>query len=337
MSIKTSHTRLFLYLILGLIVLFCTNVFLGSIHISIEEFFRGLYDASSTNHLIIHAVRIPKALSSILIGIGLGLAGFLMQILFRNPLSGPYVLGVTTGGSLGAALFILGSALFSFGFIHPKFGIPLFSSLGSLAVLAMILVVYKRIKDPMTLLITGILFSSISGAVISLLAYFSSAERLREFVFWSYGSTHLMNTYELFLLALSCVLCFVFALKNTKPLEAFLAGDVMAKTLGVDVDKIRFQIIIFTGLTVGVLTAFAGPIAFVGLVVPHISRQILKTSNVRLQLISVSLIGSLFVLACDVVATLPGSALSLPINAVTSIIGAPILLFIVIKTKRFIF
>ena len=148
MSIKTSHTRLFLYLILGLIVLFCTNVFLGSIHISIEEFFRGLYDASSTNHLIIHAVRIPKALSSILIGIGLGLAGFLMQILFRNPLSGPYVLGVTTGGSLGAALFILGSALFSFGFIHPKFGIPLFSSLGSLAVLAMILVVYKRIKDP---------------------------------------------------------------------------------------------------------------------------------------------------------------------------------------------
>ena len=110
----------------------------------------------------------------------------------------------------------------------------------------------------MTLLITGILFSSISGAVISLLAYFSSAERLREFVFWSYGSTHLMNTYELFLLALSCVLCFVFALKNAKPLEAFLAGDVMAKTLGVDVDKIRFQIIIFTGLTVGVLTAFAG-------------------------------------------------------------------------------
>jgi len=337
MSIKTSHTRLFIYLILGLIVLFCTNVFLGSIHISVKEFFRGLYDASSTNHLIIHAVRIPKALSSILIGIGLGLAGFLMQILFRNPLSGPYVLGVTTGGSLGAALFILGSALFSFGFIHPKFGIPLFSSLGSLAVLAMILVVYKRIKDPMTLLITGILFSSISGAVISLLAYFSSAERLREFVFWSYGSTHLMNTYELFLLALSCGLCFVFALRNAKPLEAFLAGDVMAKTLGVDVDKIRFQIIIFTGLTVGVLTAFAGPIAFVGLVVPHISRQILKTSNVQLQLISVSLIGSLFVLASDVVATLPGSALSLPINAVTSIIGAPILLFIVIKTKRFIF
>jgi len=238
---------------------------------------------------------------------------------------------------LGAALFILGSALFSFGFIHPKFGIPLFSSLGSLAVLAMILIVYKRIKDPMTLLITGILFSSISGAVISLLAYFSSAERLREFVFWSYGSTHLMNTYELFLLALSCGLCFVFALRNAKPLEAFLAGDVMAKTLGVDVDKIRFQIIIFTGLTVGVLTAFAGPIAFVGLVVPHISRQILKTSNVQLQLISVSLIGSLFVLASDVVATLPGSALSLPINAVTSIIGAPILLFIVIKTKRFIF
>ncbi len=337
MSIKTSHTRLFLYLILGLIVLFCTNVFLGSIHISVKEFFRGLYDASSTNHLIIHAVRIPKALSSILIGICLSLAGFLMQILFRNPLSGPYVLGVTTGGSLGAALFILGSALFSFGFIHPKFGIPLFSSLGSLAVLAMILVVYKRIKDPMTLLITGILFSSISGAVISLLAYFSSAERLREFVFWSYGSTHLMNTYELFLLALSCGLCFVFALKNSKALEAFLAGDVMAKTLGVDVDKIRFQIIIFTGLTVGVLTAFAGPIAFVGLVVPHISRQILKTSNVQLQLISVSLIGSLFVLASDVVATLPGSALSLPINAVTSIIGAPILLFIVIKTKRFIF
>lgn len=337
MSIKTSHTRLFIYLILGLIILFCTNVFLGSIHISVKEFFRGLYDASSTNYLIIHAVRIPKALSSILIGIGLGLAGFLMQILFRNPLSGPYVLGVTTGGSLGAALFILGSALFSFGFIHPKFGIPLFSSLGSLAVLAMILVVYKRIKDPMTLLITGILFSSISGAVISLLAYFSSAERLREFVFWSYGSTHLMNTYELFLLALSCVLCFVFALKNAKPLEAFLAGDVMAKTLGVDVDKIRFQIIIFTGLTVGVLTAFAGPIAFVGLVVPHISRQILKTSNIRLQLISVSLIGSLFVLASDMVATLPGSALSLPINAVTSIIGAPILLFIVIKTKRFIF
>jgi iron complex transport system permease protein len=337
MSIKTSHTRLFIYLILGLIVLFCTNVLLGSIHISVDEFFRGLYDASSTNHLIIHAVRIPKALSSILIGIGLGLAGFLMQILFRNPLSGPYVLGVTTGGSLGAALFILGSALFSFGFIHPKFGIPLFSSLGSLAVLAMILVVYKRIKDPMTLLITGILFSSISGAAISLLAYFSSAERLREFVFWSYGSTHLMNTYELFLLALSCGLCFVFALRNAKPLEAFLAGDVMAKTLGVDVDKIRFQIIIFTGLTVGVLTAFAGPIAFVGLVVPHISRQILKTSNVQLQLISVSLIGSLFVLASDVVATLPGSALSLPINAVTSIIGAPILLFIVIKTKRFIF
>ena len=337
MRIKISHKRLLVNLILGLILLFCLNIFLGSVKLSIKEFITGLYDTTSANSLIIHSLRIPKALSSVLIGIGLGLAGFLMQILFRNPLSGPYVLGVTTGGSLGAALFILGSSLFSIGFLHPKYGIPLFSSIGSLTVLSMILVVYKRIKDPMTLLITGILFSSISGAVISILAYFSSAERLREFVFWSYGSTHLMNTYELLILALSCGLCLVFALKNSKPLEAFLAGDMMAKTLGVDVDKIRVQIILFTGLTVGILTAFAGPVAFVGLVVPHISRQILKTSNVQLQLISVCLIGSLFVLASDIVATLPSSAMSLPLNAVTSIIGAPILLFIVIKTKRFIF
>jgi len=274
------------------------------------------------------------------VGSGLALSGLLMQTLFRNPLAGPFVLGISSGASLGAAILIMGSALFSgfltFGLINDV-TLAIASSIGSFLVLLSVMVVASRVKDTMALLIIGLMFGSITGAIVSVLSYFTDAEKLRQFVYWSFGSVGNLSWPQLSLLSGIILIGTLLGIIAIKPLNAYLLGENYAQSLGVNLKKSRYIIIIATGLLAGGVTAFAGPIAFVGLAVPHLTRQIFNTTEHRILLPAVLVYGAILMLLCDTVAQLPNSVNVLPINAITSILGAPVVIWLLIRKRKMIF
>jgi iron complex transport system permease protein len=259
-----------------------------------------------------------------------------MQTLFRNPLAGPYVLGLSSGSSLGVAFVILGAGLlphFFSQFLLSSYGIILASCLGSLLVLVMILMVSQRLRDTMSILIVGLMFSSFTGAIVSVFTYFSSAEQLQKYTFWSMGSIGNLSWQNLFLLAISVILGLLLSLLSLKSLDALLLGENYAKSMGLNISKARYTIIFATSILAGSITAFAGPIAFVGLAVPHLAKLLFKTSNHQILFIGTLFIGSIIMLFCDLVSQMPGFDFTLPINAITSIIGAPVVIWLIIKKK----
>lgn len=319
------------------------NIGLGSVSISQSALFKILFtqeEVNTTWSYIIWEYRLPKAITAILVGGALGVSGMLMQTLFRNPLAGPYVLGLSSGASLGVAILILGGSLFGglLGtLIFSKWALVIFSSLGSLLVLLAILTTAIKIKDSMALLIIGLMFASLTGAVVSVLSYFSPASNLQQYIFWSFGSLGNLNWQEVGVLftffIIGSVVC-LFCLKN---LNALLLGENYAKSLGVNIKQNRFLVILSTSVLAGSVTAFAGPIAFIGLAVPHIIRQVIKTNNHFILMPSVLFGGSIIMLICDTIAQLPGSEYTLPINAITSIFGAPIVIWLLIKKQKITF
>jgi len=319
------------------------NIGLGSVHIPQVDLIRILLGTAENNPTwtyIIWEYRLPKATTAILVGSALGISGMLMQTLFRNPLAGPYVLGLSSGASLGVAILILGSSFLGGwlgSLLFSKWALVIFSTLGSLLVLFAILSTAIRVKDTMSLLIIGLMFASLTGAIVSVLSYFSPASNLQQYIFWSFGSLGDLSWQEvsvLFLCFFIGLLICVFCLKN---LNALLLGEKYAKSLGVNINKNRFLVIFSTSLLAGSVTAFAGPIAFIGLAVPHIIRQIIKTNNHFLLLPGVIFGGAFIMLCCDTIAQLPGSEYSLPINAITSIFGAPIVIWLLLKKNKIIF
>jgi len=289
---------------------------------------------------IIWAYRIPKAFTAILVGGGLSLSGLLMQTLFRNPLAGPFVLGISSGASLGAALLLMGTSLAT-GLatlsLLGNISLALAASIGSFLVLLVVMAMAQRVKDSMALLIIGLMFGSISSALVSVLAYFSSAEDLQRFVFWSLGSVGNLGAGQLWLLAGMVALGILLAYACLKPLNALLLGEHYAQSLGIPLKRSRMAIIIATGLLAGGVTAFAGPIAFVGLAVPHLSRQIFDTMEHRVLIPAVLLYGAVLMLLCDTVAQWPNSATVLPINAITSLVGAPVVIWLLVRKRKMIF
>jgi iron complex transport system permease protein len=211
------------------------------------------------------------------------------------------------------------------------------SSLGSFLVLAVVMLVANRIKDTMALLIIGLMFGSITAAIVSVLAYFSDAEQLQRFIFWSYGSVGSLSWSQVLLLTSIVFIGLLISILSLKNLNAFLLGENYARSLGVALKKSRLMIIIATGLLAGGITAFAGPIAFVGLAVPHLTRQLFKTMEHRILLPAVFLYGAILMLLCDTIAQLPNSASVLPINAITSIVGAPVVIWLLIRKRKMIF
>jgi len=333
----------FLVLLLILVLCFVLNISLGSVNIPIKDTFNALLGenlAEDSYSYIIRNYRVPKAFTAVLVGSALSLSGLLMQTLFRNPLAGPFVLGISSGASLGAAIFIMGSSLlaawFSFSFIN-DFSLAVAASLGGFIVLLAVMTVATRIKDTMALLIIGLMFGSITAAVVTVLSYFTSAEKLQLFIYWSFGSVGNLAWNQLGLLLAIVLLGIVLSIISIKSLNALLLGENYARSLGVPLKSARMLIILATALLAGSVTAFAGPIAFIGLAVPHLSRQIFDTTNHKTLVPAVLIYGAILLLLCDTLAQLPGSAYVLPINAITSIIGAPIVIWLLLRKKKMIF
>ncbi len=263
-----------------------------------------------------------------------------MQTLFRNPLAGPFVLGISSGASLGAAFLIMGSSLFTAWFtygIANDISLAIAASLGSFAVLLVVVVVASRIKDSMALLIIGLMFGSITAALVTVLSYFTNAEQLRQYIYWSFGTVGNLSWSQIQLLTLAVLAGVVLSILSIKSLNALLLGEQYAKSMGVRIRSSRYIIIIATGILAGSVTAFAGPIAFVGLAVPHLTRQIFNTTDHRILLPAVLIYGAILLLICDTIAQLPNTAYILPINAITSIIGAPVVIWLLMRKKKMIF
>ena len=320
--------------------MFLINISLGSVSIPMKDVFNSLtggHASKETWHYIILNYRLPKAIAAILVGMGLSISGLLMQTLFRNPLAGPYVLGLSSGASLGVAIVILGAALlppFLATFLVSYVGIVLASSLGSFAVLLAVLAVSHRLRDTMAILIVGLMFGSLTSAIVGTLTYFSTAEQLQKFTFWSLGNLGNLSWTAIALLSSCVVIGLLFSLFSIKPLNALLLGENYAKSLGLNYKKSRIIIILATSILSGSITAFAGPIAFIGLAVPHIAKLVFQTSNHTILFWSTILFGALIMLICDSISQLPGSDITLPINAVTSIFGAPIVIWLLIRKRK---
>jgi iron complex transport system permease protein len=339
---KTRNTILFSSLIVLLILALLLNISLGQVAIPIKEVFKSLLGFSAnkaTWEYIILDFRLPKAIMAILAGIGLSISGLLMQTLFKNPLAGPYVLGLSSGSSLGVAFVILGAGLlpsFLSNFLLSSYGIILASCIGSFLILLLVLLVSHRLRDTMTILIVGLMFSSFTSAIVSVLTYFSSAEQLQKFTFWSLGSIGNISWQNIGILTFAIAIGLFISLLSIKSLDALLLGENYAKSLGLKIKKSRRMIILSTSILAGSITAFAGPIAFVGLAVPHLSKLLFQTSNHRILILSTILIGAIIMLFCDMVSQMPGFDFTLPINAITSIVGAPVVIWLLIRKNRLV-
>lgn len=339
---KTNHTYPFIVLSAILLLCFVGNISLGSVSIPFFEVFQSLFGTSenSTWDIIITKVRLPKAITAVMVGSGLGISGLLMQTLFRNPLAGPFVLGISSGASLGVALVILGSGLFGGLFataLVSKWSVVIAASLGSFLVLLAVLAVSHKVRDTMAILIIGLMFGSITAAVVSVLSYFSSAEQLQQYIFWGFGSLSHLSWEELLIFFLIYGFGIVLSIFSIKSLNALLLGDNYAKSLGLSMKTSRFIIIFATSLIAGTITAFAGPIAFIGLAIPHLTRQIFKTSNHKILLPAVFLIGAIVMLICDSIAQVPTSDYMLPINAITALVGAPVVIWLLVRQRKMMF
>ncbi|WP_420602129.1 FecCD family ABC transporter permease [Flagellimonas sp.] len=338
-----SYRISFVLISLALCFAWLLNISSGSVVIPFDAMFSvllgGKADIDSWNYIIWN-YRIPKAFTAALVGGGLSVSGLLMQTLFRNPLAGPFVLGISSGASLGAAMILLGASLISgmvsFTFIN-DISLAIAASLGSFLVLLVVMLVANRVKDTMALLIIGLMFGSITTALVSVLAYFSSAEDLQRYIFWSFGSVGNLSGQQVVLLSGVVFIGLLLSILSIKKLNAFLLGENYAQSLGVSLKKSRLIIIIATGLLAGGITAFAGPIAFIGLAVPHLTRQIFDTMEHRVLIPAVFLYGAILMLLCDTIAQLPNSANVLPINAITSLVGAPVIIWLLVRKRKMLF
>ena len=337
---QSRSNFLFLALTATLVLLFLLNIAFGQVAIPIKEVIKsciGLQSDKQTWHYIVVNFRIPKAITAIIVGGALSVAGLLMQTLFRNPLAGPDVLGLSAGSSLGVAVVIMGAPL-----LHPllttvfmsSIGLVIASCSGSLIVLFFILVASKKLYDGATLLIVGLLFSSFSGAIISVLSYFSSAEELQKFLFWSLGSLGNLSTQSIVILTVSVSCGLVLAIVSVKWLDGLLLGENYAKSIGINIKKSRTIIILSASILVGSCTAFVGPIAFVGLAVPHVAKLIFQTSSHKNLFIGSLLVGANLLLLCETLSQMPGFDFTLPINAITSIFGAPLVIWLIFNKKK---
>ena len=280
---------------------------------------------------ILHAIRLPKAVTAVLAGASLSVAGLIMQTLFRNPLAGPYTLGVSSGASLGVAvLTMMGTVLSPFTF-HLSLGLPIAACIGAITVLLLVLAVSKRVTSNVSLLIVGMMFGSIAGALVSLMQNVANPDALKLFIVWTLGSLSSVGWSDMMLMLPILLLGTFFVLLSLKPLNGLLLGEDYARGLGINVSRTRLYIVLATGLLAGGVTAFCGPIAFIGVAVPHIARGIFRTSNHRITIPASALIGASLLLVCDILCSL--AIYPLPISTVSALFGAPVIIWIILKNK----
>ena len=325
---------LFILLALLLLLLFVADIALGSVNIAAADVWRILKEGPSNEatSFIIWELRLPKAIAAILVGSGLSISGLLLQSLFRNPLAGPSVLGISSGASLGVAFYVMaGGGLIG---VLSAGSTALFAIAGALIVLLAVMAVSVKVNDTVSLLIVGIMFGSITGALISVLQYFSTADMIQYFIIWTFGSLGSIGWEELKLVSILVLLGAAFTLYLIKPLNAMLLTDNYAESMGISIKRTRNSIIIISSLITGVITAFAGPIVFVGVAVPHLSRNLFRTVDHRVLVPASVLLGANLMLLCDIISQLPGTATALPINSVTALFGAPVVIWIIIQNRK---
>lgn len=326
------------FLIVSLFVLFLLDLYVGSVKIPIEDITKSLFAGESSNsvwEMILFKFRLPKAIVAVIAGLGLSVAGLQMQTVFRNPLAGPYVLGISSGAGLGVAILLLGFiTIIPLSVINNWF-LVIAAWLGSAMVLFLILFVSVRVKDVMTILILGIMFGAVSSAVISIMEFFTSEALLKKYIVWTMGSLINVSESQLLIMIISVAIGFLISIFSIKRLNVLLTGENYAYTLGVNVKYSRYLIFISTSILAGSITAFCGPIGFVGIVVPHISRMLFNTADHKHLIFASALIGAIIMLLSDIISQMPGSESVLPINSVTSLIGIPIIIWIIIKRYRF--
>lgn len=325
-------------LLLSLLLLFVVNLSLGSVNIPFTEIVRILFTSESSNPVwaeIVNDFRLTKALTSVLAGAALATAGLQMQTLFRNALAGPDVLGLSSGASLAVALI----------FMSPSAGIPFLStphpllvtvasSIGCAAVLIIMLLVARKLQDHVSLLIVGLMVGAATSSVVSVLQYLSKAEEMQVYILWTFGSLGGLNWQEIQILAIVLLIGGTLAFLEIKSLNAWLLGDLYARSLGIKVERSRMIIMLSASILTGAVTAFCGPIAFVGLAVPHLTRLVISSHNHKILIPAVMAGGAILLLFCDTVSQLPGSTHVLPVNALTALIGAPVVIWIIIRNKK---
>jgi cobalamin transport system permease protein len=338
---RSNNIYLFVILTVILIIFFVLDIAFGSVNIPFEIIFNELLAKSTENQysVIIREFRLPRAITAVLVGSALSVSGLQMQTFFRNPLAGPYILGISSGASLGVAILVMGFSSFfvaSSNIIMSSWSLIIAAWMGAGILLFCIMIISARVKDIMTILILGILFASATTAIVSILQYFSNASLLKAFVIWSFGSLSNVTLDQLQILTPSIVIGLLIAIFSFKLLNALLLGEDYAKSIGLPVKTSRYIIFISTSILAGSVTAFCGPIGFIGIAAPHIARLIFKNSDHRIVIPASILVGSILILFSDIIAQLPGLEQTLPINSVTAIIGIPVVIWLVIRNQKLV-
>ena len=323
------------------IILFILNLFVGSVTVPLDDIFKVLLKENSDNTLnvIIFNYRLPQALTALLAGAALAVAGLLMQTLFRNPLADPSMLGISSGASLGVGIVILltgaisGTAVSSFGW-WSTIGVSLAAFLGAVLVLFVMLAFSSRMKNMTTLIIIGLMIAYLAGSITDILKFFSLKEDIHAFVIWGMGSFSGVGTSKMPVFATSIIIGLIVTFFLSKNLNILLLGEMYAENLGLNIRKNSVIIILVSGYLTAIVTAYCGPIAFVGLAMPHIARFLFKSSDHRLLIPATMLIGMDMALVCNLIARMPGFDGNLPINAVTAFIGAPVVISVILKSRK---
>ncbi|HLP50873.1 MAG TPA: iron ABC transporter permease [Chitinophagales bacterium] len=334
-----NRTLLFLLFSLLVVVVFFMQLLLGSVSIPAGEvlsILTGTYTGNEAWSNIVIESRLPAALAALLAGAGLSVSGLQMQTMFRNPVAGPYVLGISAGASLGVAVFIMAASAFGIHDMHllSSWTIILSAAIGAVLIFFINFLISFRLNDVVAILIIGLMIGGGISALIELMQAFSSNEALKNYVLWTFGSFRYVDLQQVFYLGIVVLAGFVFSFFLSKPLNLLLLGDTYATSSGLNIRSAKVLIVLCTSILAGSITAFCGPIGFVGLAVPHLSRALFKTSDHKILTPACVVIGAVICGLCNVIASTPGSDNVLPVNAITSLLGAPVVIWIIIRQRK---
>jgi iron complex transport system permease protein len=336
---KRNRNIIFISLVILLFFFAIIDLLVGSVSIPLKSSLRIIFgqEVNTNWEYIILKMRSPRAATAIITGAGLSVAGLMMQTLFRNPLAGPYVLGISSGASLGVGIVVMSASILPAGLMlvfTSYWGQVIAAIAGATIVFMLIVLIAARIRDSVSLLIIGIMFGSLTTAVVSILQYFSRPELVQKFVIWTLGSLSSTGWEQLWIIIAFVVPGMALSIILIKPMNALLLGENNAIATGVNMKWVRYMILLSTSIIAGALTAFTGPIAFIGLAVPHICRLLFNTSNHRVLIPAALLVGAMVLILCDIISQMPGFSIILPINAITSLIGAPMVIWIILGKRK---
>lgn len=331
-----------LLITLLIFVFFLLNILLGSIQIPFKDVWHILWGDYNGNEIwqnIVWKSRIPQALTALVAGAGLSVSGLQMQTVFRNPLAGPSVLGISSGASMGVAFVVLlsgtigGVALSKVG-VMGEIALTISAIIGSLSIMALIIFVSQKVKGNVTLLIIGVMMGYVANAVIGVLKYFSVEEDIRAYVIWGLGSFARVSGNQMTLFVSIMLVLLPLSFLLVKTLNLLLLGDAYARNLGLNIRRARLQVITCSGVLVAIVTAYCGPIIFLGLAVPHLCRSLFRTSDHRILMPASLLMGGAMALVCNLIARMPGFEGALPVNSVTALVGAPVVISVLFNKRR---